>query len=150
MWSETGSRRTMPARTCSNAGMSRWATGRVTWPKGRWRIRSPWSCGPWIQGRARRCPLKQHWFVGVDWGSQKQQVSVMDAGWEVVGKRAFEHGGRGLSKMAEWLLSVAAGEAATDAAPMDPPARQSLVNRRPGASPAPGPDVPAEGWRTCG
>ena len=44
----------------------------------------------------------------------------MVAGWEVVGKRAFEHGGRGLSKMAEWLLSMAAGEAATDAAPPKP------------------------------
>ena len=94
--------------------------------------------------------MKQHWFVGVDWGSQTHRVCVIDAGWEVVGKRAFEHGGRGLSKMAEWLLSVAAGEAATDAAPPDPPSRQSAGNRRTGASPVPGPDVPAEEWRTCG
>ena len=39
----------------------------------------------------------QLWFVGVDWGSQKHQVCVIDAGGEVVGERAFEHGGLGLT-----------------------------------------------------
>ena len=68
--------------------------------------------GPLDRGKARRCRLKQHWFVGVDWGSQTHQVCVIDAGGEVVGEWAFEHGGRGLAALAEWVLSMAAGEAA--------------------------------------
>ena len=56
--------------------------------------------------------MKQRWYVGVDWGSQTHQVCVIDADGEVVGERAFEHGGPGLAAMAEWLLSMAAGEAA--------------------------------------
>ena len=52
------------------------------------------------------------WFVGVDWGSQTYQACVTDAAGEVVAERAFEHGGQGLSEMADWLLSMAGGEAA--------------------------------------
>ena len=55
--------------------------------------------------------LQAGWFVGVDWGSQKHQVCVTDAAGEVLGERAFEHGGAGLSAMADWLLSFAAGAA---------------------------------------
>ena len=49
------------------------------------------------------------WFVGVDWGSQMHQVCVVDAAGEVLGERAFEHGGTGLSQMADWLLSLSGG-----------------------------------------
>ena len=38
--------------------------------------------------------------------------SVTDAAGEVVAERAFAHGGQGLSEMADWLLSMAGGEAA--------------------------------------
>ena len=55
--------------------------------------------------------MQAAWFVGVDWGSQKHQVCVTDAAGEVLGERAFEHGGAGLSAMADWLLSFAAGAA---------------------------------------
>ena len=55
--------------------------------------------------------LQAAWFVGVDWGSQKHQVCVTDGAGEVLGERAFEHGGAGLSAMADWLLSFAAGAA---------------------------------------
>ena len=54
--------------------------------------------------------MKLTWFVGVDWGSQKHQACVLDAAGKVLGERAFEHGGVGLSEMADWLLSFAAGE----------------------------------------
>ena len=50
--------------------------------------------------------MKLEWFVGVDWGTQKHQACVVDADGAVVGERAFEHGGEGLSAMADWLLSV--------------------------------------------
>ena len=67
---------------------------------------------PFDPQQARRCALQLGWFVGVDWGSQKHQVCVIDVGGEVLGERVFEHGGEGLAAMADWLLSVAAGEAA--------------------------------------
>ena len=54
--------------------------------------------------------MKLTWFVGVDWGSQKHQACVLDAAGKVLGERAFEHGGAGLSEMADWLLSFAADE----------------------------------------
>ena len=57
-----------------------------------------------------RFDLKLTWFVGVDWGSQKHQACVLDAAGKVLGERAFEHGGVGLSEMADWLLSFAASE----------------------------------------
>ncbi len=51
------------------------------------------------------------WFVGVDWGSQTHQACVSDVAGKLLGERAFEHGGQGLSEMADWLLSFAAGKA---------------------------------------
>ena len=68
-------------------------------------------------GRARsdsadgRFNLKLAWFAGVDWGSQKHQVCVLDADGKVLGEREFEHSGAGLTQMADWLLSFATGDA---------------------------------------
>ena len=58
-----------------------------------------------------RWDLKLAWFAGVDWGSRKHQACVLDADGEVLGEREFEHGGAGLSQMADWLLSFATGDA---------------------------------------
>ena len=49
-------------------------------------------------------------FAGVDWGPRKHQVCVVDAAGKVVEEREFEHGGAGLSQMADWLLSFGAGD----------------------------------------
>ena len=57
-----------------------------------------------------RFNLKLAWFAGVDWGSRKDQACVLDAAGNVLGEREFEHGGAGLSQMADWLLSFAAGD----------------------------------------
>ena len=57
-----------------------------------------------------RFNFKLAWFAGVDWGSQKHQACVLDAAGNVLGEREFEHGGAGLSQMADWLLSFAAGD----------------------------------------
>src|SRR4051812_49695713 len=35
------------------------------------------------------------WFAGVDWGSAKHQVCLLDEAGKVVGERAFAHGGAG-------------------------------------------------------
>ena len=50
------------------------------------------------------------WFVGVDWGSQTHQACVSDVAGKLLGERAFEHGGQGLSEMADWILSFTAGK----------------------------------------
>ena len=55
--------------------------------------------------------MKLAWFAGVDWGSRKHQACVLDAAGKVLGEREFEHGGAGLSQMADWLLSFGAGAA---------------------------------------
>jgi transposase len=47
------------------------------------------------------------WFVGVDWGSEKHQVCILDLQGTIVGERHFPHGGAGLAELGDWLLSVA-------------------------------------------
>lgn len=49
--------------------------------------------------------MTKGWFVGVDWGSKKHHACVLDAAGAVAGQRAFDHGGEGLSAMADWLLA---------------------------------------------
>jgi transposase len=48
-----------------------------------------------------------NWFAGVDWGSQKHQVCLLDAAGKVVGERDFPHGGAGLAALCDWLVSAA-------------------------------------------
>src|SRR3954468_1931538 len=47
------------------------------------------------------------WFAGVDLGSERHQVSLLEPAAQVVGERAFAHGGAGLAALCEWLVSVA-------------------------------------------
>src|SRR3954466_15305313 len=47
------------------------------------------------------------WFAGVDWGSERHQVCLLDAAGQVVGERAFRHGGVGLAALCDWLGSIA-------------------------------------------
>src|SRR3954453_13356356 len=47
------------------------------------------------------------WFAGVDWGSERHQVCLLDAAGKVVGERDFPHGGAGLAALCDWLVSVA-------------------------------------------
>ena len=47
------------------------------------------------------------WFAGVDWGSAKHQVCLLDRAGKVVGERAFAHGGAGLAALCDWLVSAA-------------------------------------------
>ena len=60
------------------------------------------------------------WFAGVDWGVETHQACVLDAAGEVVGERAFAHGGEGLSALADWLLGFA-GEASAAAVAIETP-----------------------------
>jgi Transposase/Transposase IS116/IS110/IS902 family len=47
------------------------------------------------------------WFAGVDWGSERHQVCLLDAAGAVVGERAFAHSGAGLVALCDWLVSLA-------------------------------------------
>jgi hypothetical protein len=47
------------------------------------------------------------WFAGVDWGSERHQVCLLDAAGQVVGERDFPHGGAGLAALCDWLVSIA-------------------------------------------
>jgi transposase len=49
----------------------------------------------------------KHWFAGVDWGSEKHQVCLLDAAGAVVGERAFRHDGAGLAALCDWLVTLA-------------------------------------------
>ena len=47
------------------------------------------------------------WFAGVDWGSEKHQVCLLDAQGTTAGEREFPHSGEGLTELGDWLLSMA-------------------------------------------
>ena len=49
----------------------------------------------------------RRWFAGVDWGSERHQVCLLDAAGTVLGERAFAHDGAGLAALCDWLVSVA-------------------------------------------
>ena len=47
------------------------------------------------------------WFTGIDWGSAKHQVCLLDGTGKLVGEREFAHGGAGLAALCEWVVSMA-------------------------------------------
>ena len=47
------------------------------------------------------------WFAGVDWGSEKHQVCLLDAQGTTAGEHEFPHSGEGLTELGDWLLSMA-------------------------------------------
>jgi len=49
------------------------------------------------------------WFAGVDWGSERHQVCLLDDRGTTVGEREFPHSGEGLAELGNWLLSMASG-----------------------------------------
>ena len=62
----------------------------------------------------------RRWFAGVDWGSEKHQVCLLDSAGAVVGERAFRHDAAGLAALCEWLASTA-GDAGTVAVGIEVP-----------------------------
>src|SRR6266849_8150166 len=55
-------------------------------------------------------PLPYEWFVGIDWGSQPHQVSVLDRDRRRVGERVVDHDGASLARLADWLWTLSAGQ----------------------------------------
>src|SRR5947209_2959584 len=55
-------------------------------------------------------PLPYDCFVGIDWGSQQHQVSVLDRDRRRVGERVVDHDGASLARLADWLWTLSAGQ----------------------------------------
>src|SRR5216684_7674218 len=55
-------------------------------------------------------PLQYEWLVGIDWGSQQHQVSVLDRDRRRVGARVVDHDGASLARLADWLWTLSAGQ----------------------------------------
>jgi transposase len=54
--------------------------------------------------------MPYEWFVGIDWGSQRHQVCVLDRDRRLVGERAVAHDGASLAQLVAWLWTLAAGQ----------------------------------------
>lgn len=54
--------------------------------------------------------IPYEWFVGIDWGSQRHQVCVLDRDRRLVGERAVDHDGASLAQLVAWLWTVSAGQ----------------------------------------
>jgi len=71
------------------------------------------------------------WFAGVDWGSEKHQVCILDQQGTIAGERSFPHSGAGLAELGDWLLSIT-GAANTVAVAIEVPhgpVVDSLIDR---------------------
>ena len=71
-------------------------------------------------------PMPYEWFVGIDWGSQRHQVCVLDRDRRRVGERAVDHDGASLARLADWLWTMAEGQPQRVAVAMEVP-RGALV-----------------------
>ena len=49
-------------------------------------------------------------FVGIDWGSQQPQVSVLDRDRRRMGERVVDHDGASLAQLVAWLWGLSAGQ----------------------------------------
>src|SRR4030095_7840508 len=54
--------------------------------------------------------MPYEWFVGIDWGSQRHQVCVLDRDRRLVGERAVDHDGASLAQLVAWLWTLSAGQ----------------------------------------
>jgi transposase len=63
-----------------------------------------------MQSERDNQPRPYEWFVGIDWGSQRHQVCVLDRDRRRVGERAIDHDGASLAQLAAWLWTVSAGQ----------------------------------------
>ena len=71
------------------------------------------------------------WFAGVDWGSERHQVCIVDGEGNIAGEQWFAHSGAGLAELCDWLLSMA-GEAGAVAVAIEVPhgpVVDSLIDR---------------------
>jgi hypothetical protein len=48
------------------------------------------------------------WFAGIDWGSERHQVCILNCSGEIVAEHNFPHTGNGLAEMGRWLANFTA------------------------------------------
>ncbi|MBI3264909.1 MAG: transposase [Acidobacteria bacterium] len=60
-------------------------------------------------------------FVGIDWGAETHQVWVSDATGERVAERIVAHTGAAIAELAEWLVTLADGDATAVAVAVEVP-----------------------------
>jgi len=60
-------------------------------------------------------------FVGIDWGNEAHQVWATDPDGTLVGERQVAHRGEALFQMADWLVTLADGNAAAVAVAIETP-----------------------------
>ena len=76
---------------------------------------------------AGRAPKEEHlqnnfqWFVGIDWGSQKHRVCLMDRDGQIIDQRWIEHSGKSLAELVDWLRETTAAGPLTLAAAIEVP-----------------------------
>ena len=46
-------------------------------------------------------------FAGIDWGSERHQVCILNSSGEIVAERDFPHSGTGLAELGAWLTKIA-------------------------------------------
>ena len=46
-------------------------------------------------------------YVGIDWGSELHQASVLDHERRIVAERSFAHAGNAVAEFAQWLRELA-------------------------------------------
>jgi transposase len=46
------------------------------------------------------------WFLGIDWGSEKHRLCLMDGGGKVLEQKWVEHNGSGLADLVDWLQRI--------------------------------------------
>jgi hypothetical protein len=46
------------------------------------------------------------WFLGIDWGSEKHRVCLLDGGGKILEQKWVEHSGNALADLVEWLRRV--------------------------------------------
>ena len=49
---------------------------------------------------------KTLFFAGIDWGSASHQVCITDQIGSTLGEKAFNHTGKGLNEMPQWLIEL--------------------------------------------
>jgi len=55
-------------------------------------------------------PSSYAFYVGIDWGSERHHVCVLDPERRMQGERTVEHSGPGLAALADWLVAFAPSE----------------------------------------
>lgn len=71
---------------------------------------------------------KFQWYVGIDSGSQKHWVCLVDGEGQKLATRSFEHSGKGIAGLMEWLDKMAEGKPETLAVAIETPRGAMVEN----------------------